>query len=436
MSVKKLSKAEFGPALQKGLGRAFLYVKNNGDEGVRDMLLNACLHNVAYDPQVEGSRADWLFPMIESTSNIDFYERHILDNAPKSDDFYDVQQMLDLAVKFTERGNPQAKEIIYGLFDSCKFKETWLGGEQIIKIDGLDGFLHIVEVVGSRLRSDPNFWEDTNVLSSAKERLGEEMVLSTLKQKALESENIREYIERLEIFAPKSPSKENIENNSPGPTLPEILERIESRRYQYPGAYAYLCKYSTNEDIKTIFDLLLKEARKEQLIRFLWVFRRRSIPELNDRLFALASDDDKDISDAAVSALANYKDASVHKLAVSFLNTHDWSKAINGIRLLIINHEASDYGKIEQVLRIIPSSIDIQEMHNIVFDIIQLAENNTIPELTNMLLWVYENSPCTNCRSRACKMLVKMNAFPADLMNECLYDCHSGIREMAKQGAK
>jgi hypothetical protein len=59
-----LSRSEFADAIAKGLGRAFLYIKNHGLDRVHDLLLNACLHDLSYDTQYSESRSKWLFFML------------------------------------------------------------------------------------------------------------------------------------------------------------------------------------------------------------------------------------------------------------------------------------------------------------------------------------------------------------------------------------
>ncbi len=44
----KLSREQFDSAIRKGLGRAYLYVREHGDAEVRDILLNALTHNLVY----------------------------------------------------------------------------------------------------------------------------------------------------------------------------------------------------------------------------------------------------------------------------------------------------------------------------------------------------------------------------------------------------
>ena len=68
-----LKPEEFHEALQKGLGRAYLYVNKYGDSQVRDSILYYCLHNPSYDAQCEEERAEWLISLIDLTENQDFY---------------------------------------------------------------------------------------------------------------------------------------------------------------------------------------------------------------------------------------------------------------------------------------------------------------------------------------------------------------------------
>lgn len=67
-----LNEGEFATALEKGFGRVYQYIKQNGDELIRDQLLNACLINQTYDRQCEESRAEWLMSLIGLRKNRDF----------------------------------------------------------------------------------------------------------------------------------------------------------------------------------------------------------------------------------------------------------------------------------------------------------------------------------------------------------------------------
>jgi len=47
---------EFQKMLHAGMGRAILFLMNQDAAQYRDVILDACLHNYAYDQQCEGSR--------------------------------------------------------------------------------------------------------------------------------------------------------------------------------------------------------------------------------------------------------------------------------------------------------------------------------------------------------------------------------------------
>lgn len=96
MSKSKLQK-QFSNSLQKGLGKAFNYLIQNNSEEFRCDLLNACLHNLVSDPQCEQSRAEWLFELINLTNDLEYYRQNILQALPNTTDYWDIQQLYDLA---------------------------------------------------------------------------------------------------------------------------------------------------------------------------------------------------------------------------------------------------------------------------------------------------------------------------------------------------
>jgi hypothetical protein len=49
-----------------------------------------------------------------------------------------------------------------------------------------------------------------------------------------------------------------------------------------------------------------------------------------------------------------------------------------------------------------------------------------------MLIWVYENTPCSNCRERAAKGLNEIGALSQEMIDECLWDGSEEIRKFAK----
>jgi len=115
--MKKLSKEEFADALHKGKGLAFMYVHDNGDEGIHDEILRACLHELGYDPQSEGDRGRWMYKIIEHTKNPDFYYQEIFaqfqDNNAE-DAHWQAWDLLEICEK---NSNPEAKDCLLWIYE-------------------------------------------------------------------------------------------------------------------------------------------------------------------------------------------------------------------------------------------------------------------------------------------------------------------------------
>ncbi|TKJ35772.1 MAG: hypothetical protein CEE38_14290 [Planctomycetes bacterium B3_Pla] len=433
--MKKLTKEEFDRAINKGLGRAFLDVKEYGDKDVKSLLLNAILRNLVYDNQSEGGRAKWLFSVLEYTDDISYYERALLENLSNCESIWDTDQALDLLLEFAKRGSDRARKELYRKFDAQKFNESWIGSEQIIELDGIDGFLHVAETIGRRLREDEGYWEDDFLLNKVKDRFGDEAIRKTIDIKLQTSKNLRAYIERITRFeSGKSGSKEEIDERIRKQfTLERILADIENAKGEFPGRYAIFGKSALDDDIQRVFDEFRREERTPQLIRFLWIFSRRKLPELLPKVFELALNEDNELSFAAISALSNSIDSKIHNVGEKVLRQKDWERAASGFELLIRNYRNGDNEEIEKILKRIPATAVRDKIHRVVSDLVELCRNNDSEQLNDVMEWIYENSPCMNCRGEAVKLLIANKALSDCILNECLVDGSEKIREIAER---
>jgi hypothetical protein len=137
--MKRLTKEEFNSAIQKGLGRAYLHVLEYGDENIRDSLQNAIVHNLVYDVQCEGGRADWLFSILNNTKHLSHYEEYLLSKLGTIEKDWDRDQAFELLYHFARNGSRSAREKLYQEFDKQQQNESWIDGEQIVELDGVKG---------------------------------------------------------------------------------------------------------------------------------------------------------------------------------------------------------------------------------------------------------------------------------------------------------
>ncbi len=110
--VKRLGRREFASALQKGLGRAFLHASRFGLDGVADLVLEACLRNQGYDPQVESSKSPWLFAMFGTSPEYSEFKKKILGALKVEKESWKLLQLFELAREMAEHGDHGARKAI------------------------------------------------------------------------------------------------------------------------------------------------------------------------------------------------------------------------------------------------------------------------------------------------------------------------------------
>lgn len=110
-----LTSDTFADALRKGLGRAVLHVREHGDADVEEQLLEAVTRNLAYDPQSEGTRADWLVDILDLLPDAGRYTKAVapaFGRASEDDTSnpWDVAHLAHLLRVLAERGDAAAGE--------------------------------------------------------------------------------------------------------------------------------------------------------------------------------------------------------------------------------------------------------------------------------------------------------------------------------------
>jgi hypothetical protein len=95
------------------------------------------------------------------------------------------------------------------------------------------------------------------------------------------------------------------------------------------------------------------------------------------------------------------------------------------------NYESDDARVITQAL--VSLKPNIGDTHNLGFSVVELAEQKKDVELANALKWVYENTPCTNCRYKAVEQLGMLRQLDNELLYECEFDAAEDIRSFAQK---
>ena len=104
-----MTEREFREAMYNGLGRAILYARDNDVRRFRDVILDACLHCYAVDPQCEGTRASYMFELVNLTPEKEFYYAEMLRSLQDCGDDWDAVQRYRFASFMAMDGDDQGE---------------------------------------------------------------------------------------------------------------------------------------------------------------------------------------------------------------------------------------------------------------------------------------------------------------------------------------
>ncbi len=430
--MSNVDSAEYRRLLALGLGRATLRLKADGVEPYRAAILDACLHNLVYDPQIEEGRAGNLYEILRLTGAIDYFRSRILAALEVADDGYDLSQLFDLARLFALQGDEEARSAMYARFEANTRAGDDTGADQLIKLDGAAGLVLVAEHLGKMPRSDPIHWADNYLLSIAKEA-GVPDPAQVLREASAQFPDILAFLARVEANEARR-SQEGRELVDPATVSYDrirawIYDRERGRlRYSLLG----WGKHASDADVLRAAQELLQEAEPKHLSRLLMIFARRPFPLGPGRLLALINLDAKPnglkhrITHRALGALEKLSHPDVRAVALRLMERTD-QYAGRSVGLLIRNYEPGDDARLEVVLSRLT---DDEALHAFGFDILDLFQAHPDRESeVRMLLALYEKDPCSLCRAQFVDRLIALDALPAWMAEECRYDASDHIRQ-------
>lgn len=431
---------EFARIVRIGLGRANLVLRREALGPYRDVVVAACLHDQAYDPQLEGIRRDYLLDLIRLSGDPAHCRRRVLDALPTTspEDYYDLRQLFALARAFAQEGDVAAREAMYASFaakaadPSPRLDDLIVGGDDIVHLDGVDGFLFVAEHLGARILADASLWADDYWLSLAEKQSGEETVRREVERARRENPAIDAYLTSMESTRHARGQGDNRRVDWVTLSYDELKPFIGQPGRKIP--ITALSRWGQGADERSLLraaDDLLHEDDPRRLLDYVRIFGDRAFPLDPQPLIRLAWSDDEKLSWAAGLALGNVRHPLVRQAALDFLTKP--AKIDQAVGVLAPNYEPGDHVLVEQALAS-PQDTDeeIDAYHHVGYDVLDLVKANPRPELAASLLILYERGPCSYCRERCFDRLRALDRLPAWLVEECCHDANPDLREKAK----
>jgi hypothetical protein len=416
-------------ALQKGLGRAMqwaLAARLNDEQ-----LLEACLQDQRFDSQIDDPRGDWLWKMVRAVSATERFRVPILHALYELSDERSADQLCELARYYGAMGDEAFRSRLYEIVERNPYPNycACLGEEEILALDGEPAFLFAARVRGESLAAREWEWEDGNLVYLAVTRLGDERVSELLDASA--DAAIRRYRD----------DWRSAERRKAGPGQPnshrkrmeaipvaEIIREAESdsKSYKFRG----WGMYANEADLRTILQRLWTEQRPLVVTKLLIVFSNRPLPAFDARLIELCRHDDKDVRWRAFSALERNTHPSIREFALTELQRGAQDRFVAG--LFINNYRQGD----EQILETMEQPADACQLHWLLMDVIKILEKNPQADCSRLGLIAYALNPCENCRCDSARLLLKQQAAPQWLTEECRHDSSEECRELFANAAE
>jgi hypothetical protein len=181
-------------------------------------------------------------------------------------------------------------------------------------------------------------------------------------------------------------------------------------------------RHASPEELDPIVGLLEEKSSPWILENALRCLSGSRTPPLHPAMFVLLRHSDANVRLFAACSLAHYVQPRIRDEGLAALS-FDVSV---GLTLLRKNARADDAPALVEALQPI-SDVDLR--HSVVSDAVDLLEQNANIREPLIALYVYENSPCMNCRRDAVKMLLEWESCPSWLREEGVCDASEEIRD-------
>lgn len=424
-SLMPLSPATFKLALKKGQGRALQQINEFGITGLEQQLIEACTTCIAYDPQCEGMREEWLFTLIEHARLQYDVLRAIIEAEQQistNESSWDMEQRSAILRKMAASGFSEARQMLYASLAVHGDDSHLRSATDIISLDGIDGLLKVARLAGQQLRGDPEFWVDDYYIRYCDEPV--EAVNAILQTEAAKDEDVARYlagVSRTVATQISSSTSSPCQNYS----AQQILHHLKAKPADPCHWLRRWGRDVGDVERDQIFTALLLSNDAEQIMRLFKCFALISIPRFDDRLLKWAAHPEEQMQWVAVQALKLLSHPKLRAAAKSFI---DNGELAHGITLLVNNFQHGDF---EMIAGRLAEVTDEDKIHHIVGLVIDMYESNPRPEAVDCLLFVYESSPCSLCRAKAFKTLVECGAAPDRIVAEATFDVDFDTRVLA-----
>jgi hypothetical protein len=421
---------DFGDALAKGLGRCVVHLRRGAAvEPYRELLLEAFRGAQGYDPQCEGTRAQYLFDLAQAAHLEHELRSAALEGlAACTDDRWDADQHTAVLVRFAERGDDSMGERVLAQFESMSIDSpvfdsfAWV----VPRLVGLDGFLLVARRMGEGDDGHGHHGSCDYHRTLANEDFGEATVTAALHSSAATDASIARFLRYSEAYRERRQAPTSI----PHIPLAEILALLRTdaentRPWNRAKVWAWR---ASAEELQQAAGALESCTDPREQRGLLCMFARSAFPGPLELLVRFVHAEQPEIRDAAIAALGAFENTAARDHAHRLLSLPEpqWE----ALRLFEHNYQPGDGVFVASLLGKAARD-DPDGRHELASLLIDgFCGEDRGDDAVALLRWLYEHTPCSTCRASAVRALLHHDALDGTIAEECAWDTNSEIREL------
>jgi len=422
-NIKRL----FFDSLKRGTGEAYILLKGNRNIDFSDLIIKGAIKNYSYDNQSEGSRADYIYRLIRNSKQKDKIVKSVLTKlVAEKNDYYGLDQMCDLAVKFYKAGHLEAKTALYDRFEKNSLEDyEFCGQDQLMEIDGINGILKVAEIVGKTLFENPDDYEESWRIDYFQKRHKSIDIYSELKKASTKNEYIKAYYDSILKNKWTLPRRRKIKKF----TYKLIKESIQNKRYGLLSSKRNI--ELTDEEVEKLANEFLDEKDNVLKERYLRFFSSRKFPFDYKPIFKIASGKNPKktrMVEYAVESLKYFSAKEIRQLALEKISSE--KNPSDYLNLFVSNYKKGDCKLLNEIAN---RSDDYDFIHSIVFGFIDIYESNSTKECKEPLETIYNKMNCGLHRKDIVKILLDNKVLSDKIFAELEFDSDDSIRKLYRQ---
>ena len=441
-----MNKKDFKFCMQQGRGGCVLALKSEKNiEKYKDIVLWGCLHNLSYDTQCEGVRAEYVYNLTTYFGDEAYFVTPIIKaftSLPNHEDYL-FQHFSVLLSLFAKNGNEDAKQALLQkyeqLYDTLLHKRSFKAYDFerdnfqhscIILLPSCneDDTCKMIRDLGRLFQENPHYDADEFdwLCFSIETNLGTRNFYRILKRDGKSCENVKCFRESyLELAKKREENKRRPKHLPQAPSVAAIIEEIATTGRLLPHTRVRFYRCADAEARKQLAQVLVAEENLDKKAELLSVFFHHEFPLPHEIVVEYANSSHERLREVALTVLTNCQSKAVYDYALDLFQKN--TSSTTALEMLLQNHTSSIKDLLLRALYSLEVDYESEsDWHSIDFKTLDLFESGKkLPK--EFLLYVYNTTLCSCCRYRAVKTLAKHRWLTKDMVEECRFDSNDRI---------